>query len=297
MNRNNNTALVATVAVISTIALVMVVITVLVLTNVIPLGASRTSTEVKQESSSQAETEKPTDVNKQSSSSGVDEAEILVENHEEPTTMYVANVKNSVYLRSEPIENESNIITTIPVGAQVVLLENTSTVFSKVSYSGKTGYMKRDYLSATAPKKETVSSGNTTVYKYMYVANVKNSIYLRSSAAENSSNIITTIPVGTQIGYIERANNVFSKINYNGTIGYVKSSYLADYYTQSYTYLTVCNVKNSIYLRSTPQENPSNIITTIPVGSTVRYLGNGGNGFYKISYGGYTGYSKSAYLR
>ncbi|MBQ3021779.1 MAG: SH3 domain-containing protein [Clostridia bacterium] len=146
MNRNNNTALVATVAVISTLALVLVVITVLVLTNVIPLGASRTSTEVKQESSSQAETEKPTDVNKQSSSSGVDEAEILVENHEEPTTMYVANVKNSVYLRSEPIENESNIITTIPVGSTVRYLGNGGNGFYKISYGGYTGYSKSAYL-------------------------------------------------------------------------------------------------------------------------------------------------------
>ncbi len=218
------------------------------------------------------------------------------------TTMYVANVENSIYLRSEPEENSSNIITTIPLGAQVVWISDETPVFSKVSYGGNTGYVKRDYLSSTppntsAPQPYTAYTNNTVIYKYMYVANVKNSIYLRKSAEENPNNIITTIPLGTRIGFIEYATQDFSKINYNGTIGYAKTMYLADYYDSGYDYMTVCNVKNSIYLRSEPYEDPSNIICEIPVNSAVRFISNAGGGFYKISWGGYVGYSKSAYLR
>ena len=216
----------------------------------------------------------------------------------EYTTMYVANVANSIYLRSQPEEVESNIITSIPLGTQVVWMEDVTPVFSKVSYGGTTGYVKRDYLSAKKPEPKVTYTppANTTIQKYVYVANVANSIYLRSQPKGNSSNIITTIPLGTRVGFIEYTNNTFSKINYNGTIGYAKTIYLSDYYSST-TYMTVYNVKHSIYLRSAPYENPNNIICEIPLGSVVTYISNGGNGFYKISWNGYTGYSKSKYLR
>ena len=147
-------------------------------------------------------------------------------------------------------------------------------------------------------------SSNTTVVSYMYVANVKYSIYLRSLPEENDSNIITEIPLGTQVGFIENADSVFAKINYNGRIGYSKREYLssvspnAGYSGRAWSdTMTVTNVKYAIYLRSTPSEaSDANIIMEIPVGSKVTYLDTPNNTFYKISYGGTVGYSKQIYL-
>jgi len=214
--------------------------------------------------------------------------------------MYVANVADSIYLRSEPEEKSKNIITTIPLGAQVVWICDETPIFSKVSYGGNTGYVKRDYLSTTQHQTQhtyTAYTTNTKIDKYVYVSNVKNSIYLRSTIEETPNNIITTIPLGTEVGFIEYASNDFSKINYNGIIGYAKTMYLSDYYDHTYQYMTVCNVKNSIYLRSTPYENQDNIICEIPVNSVVRFIENANGGFYKIAWDGYVGYSKSKYLR
>lgn len=284
MNQKNNTALVVTVAVSITLIIVMIVAIILLSSNIFSINLSQSS--VNQESTEL--------INQKQTTSKTPDESTVVDN---PTTMYVTNVKNSIYLRSEPVEDDKNIITTIPVGEQVVWIENTNIIFSKISYNGTNGYVKRDYLSTKKPPLNTVTSGNTAIYKYMYVTNVKNSIYLRSSAEENSDNVITTIPLGTEIGFIEHTNNVFSKINYNGTIGYAKTKYLADSSNNDYTYLTVYNVKKSIYLRSEPRENTDNIICEIPLGTVVRYLGNANGGFYKISYDGYTGYSKSIYLR
>ena len=124
-------------------------------------------------------------------------------------------------------------------------------------------------------------SSNTTVVSYMYVANVKYSIYLRSLPEENDSNIITEIPLGTQVGFIENADSVFAKINYNGRIGYSKREYLSSVspnagYSGGRAWsdtMTVTNVKYAIYLRSTPSEaSDANIIMEIPVGSKVTYL-------------------------
>ena len=142
---------------------------------------------------------------------------------------------------------------------------------------------------------------DTSVKYTVYVANVAHSIYLRSAPAEVSSNIITTINLGTGVGYIENVGGGWTKINYNGVIGYAKSQYLSTYRpsgsSSGNTYMTVYNVKHSIYLRSSAKEVSGNIICEIPVGSVVRYLGVSSNGFHKISWNGRTGYSKAIYLR
>ncbi len=278
MNNRKNGIMIAVIAVLVTVMVSLVGVCVLIYLDMASDGAKKGN--VNGEETAVVETEAP------------------VSEGGQITTMYVANVENSVYLRGLPEENDDNIITTIPLGAQVVWISDETAVFSKVSYGGNTGYVKRDYLSTTPPDlsgKQTTN--NTTVWKYMYVANVKNSIYLRSSAKEVQSNIITTIPLGTEVGFIEYANGEFSKINYNGTIGYAKTKYLADYNTPGYDYMTVYNVKHSIYLRSAPYENPDNILCEIPLGSVVQFIGDAGGGFYKISWGGYTGYSKSKFLR
>lgn len=213
--------------------------------------------------------------------------------------MYVANVQNSIYLRSAPVEEDSNIITEIPLGTLVGYIEDANSTFAKINYNGTIGYSKKIYLSDSAP----YVSSNNTVSHYVYVANVKNSIYLRSAPVENDSNIITEIPLGTRVGYIEAANSTFAKINYNGTIGYAKQIYLSSSSpssgsgSSSGSTMTVVNVAHSIYLRSTPSEaSDSNIITEIPLGAKVTYLGTPNGTFYKISYGGTVGYSKQIYL-
>lgn len=225
----------------------------------------------------------------------------------ETTTMYIANVKHSVYFRSEPVENSGNIITEILLRTPVTFIENANSVFAKISYNGQEGYVKREYLStsmpAAAPSTPAPSAydGNTTVSGYRFVANVKNSIYFRSQPVENSGNIICEIPLATEVGFIETTNSTFSKITYNGKIGYAKSEYLSTTRpggsAKATTTMTVCNVKHSIYLRSAPKEVSNNIITEIPVGSTVEYLGGGNDGFLYIRWNGYTGYAKSQYLR
>ena len=60
--------------------------------------------------------------------------------------------------------------------------------------------------------------------------------------------------------------------------------------------MQVVGVEHSIYLRSTPSDNTTYIME-IPVGAYVEYLGNAGNGYYKIRYKGNVGYGTAAYLR
>lgn len=218
----------------------------------------------------------------------------------QPVAMFVANVEHSIYFRNSPSELDSNIIGEIPLGTQVSFIENTDAIFAKIKYNGQEGYVKREYLSATQPQpKASASSGDTTVKYSMYVVNVKNSIYLRKEPVENSSNIICEIPLGSEVGFVERTNGTFMKIYYQGKYGYSKAEYLSTSppYSGGSVYMTVCNVKTSIYLRKQPVEDSSNIICEIPVNSTVEFLGNANGTFYKIRWNGKEGYAKSEYLR
>ena len=215
--------------------------------------------------------------------------------------MYVANVKNSIYLRSSASEaDSSNIICTIPWGTSVGFIERANSVFSKISYGSYVGYAKTQYLSDTDPSAYYYS--NETVSKNVYIANVKHSVFFRSTPSEASqSNVICEIPLHTQVGFIEYSDSTFSKVLYGSKVGFVKTKYLSDYNTSYYNspvYMTVCNVKHSIYLRSTASSaNNSNIICEIPVNSTVELLERTNSTFYKIRWKGMVGYSKASYLR
>ena len=295
--KKNNTVLIAAISALAAIILVGLVVLVLMLTGVIGTGSggsSGGSTQGIIPSAIQTAAPVPTNAPAPTAAPAAQPAQ--PENNVISRYVYVANVQNSIYFRSAPAENDGNIITEIPLGTMVGFIENVDSVFAKINYNGQIGYAKQQYLSDVQP------SINNTVSDYMYVANVKNSIYFRSSPSENDGNIICEIPLGTRVGFIENANSVFAKISYNGQTGYAKREYLSysrpsTSSSSSGSTMTVVNVDYAIYLRSSPSESSdSNIIMEIPVGATVSYLGTANSTFYKISYKGTVGYSKQIYL-
>lgn len=63
----------------------------------------------------------------------------------------------------------------------------------------------------------------------------------------------------------------------------------------AYTTLFVVNCRESITLRRDPSVY-SPELAQIPLGQAVSYLGDAGNGFYKINYDGLIGYALAQYL-
>ena len=53
--------------------------------------------------------------------------------------------------------------------------------------------------------------------------------YFRSTPNEYEDNVICTIPLNTKVGFIEVTDSVFSRVEYNGQYGYVKSEFLGEY--------------------------------------------------------------------
>lgn len=227
--------------------------------------------------------------------------------------MYVVNVDNSIYLRKTPDENSENI-TTIPLGTQVEFIQKENDSFTKIKFEGKEGFALTKYLTEDAnlasqqaasrnikpiePVQHATGSTDVSVKYTMYVYNVQNSIYLRKYAEENSENYCT-IPWGEPVGFIEDVTNGFYKINYKGQVGYAKAEYLSysdpTVHTGYRNIMHISGVQKSVYLRKTPSE-PAEYICEIPVGAAVEYLGSY-NGYDKVSYNGMTGYVTSKYVR
>jgi len=85
-------------------------------------------------------------------------------------------------------------------------------------------YSVSPYYAETIPMPE-----NTTVVSYKYIVNVANAAYFRSTPSESEDNVICTIPLNTEVGFIEVTDNVFSRVEYNGQYGYVKSEFLGNF--------------------------------------------------------------------
>ena len=77
------------------------------------------------------------------------------------------------------------------------------------------------------------------------------------------------------------------KISYNGRTGYVASEYTK--------VPGKVNANGGLRMRSSTSTS-SSILTTIPNGASVTIVARASNSWYKVSYGGKTGYSSSSYI-
>lgn len=185
--------------------------------------------------------------------------------------------KSAISLRTTA-DWSSNILINIPEGEKVSIDENSLTQdgFYKVTYGGKTGWMKLSYFS------------KTPVLQTYYSASQVN---LRKSASWNSS-IVGTVPTNAKvtINTSTKTDN-FYKVNYNGMIGWMKLNYFATKPTLEDVY-----AKSSINLRSTASWD-SAIAYSIKEGDKAS-LNNttGKDGFYQVTVNGKVGWMKESYF-
>lgn len=149
------------------------------------------------------------------------------------------------------------------------------------------------------------SESDQTKYETYYVVNCHESITLRKTASTKGKEICQ-IPFGAAVSYVETAENGFYKIIYNGKTGYGLASYLAtapqekpassSNSSSSGVLMRVVNCHESITLRKIPSTKGEEFCQ-IPLGATVEFLSTAENGFYMVSYNGYTGYALASYLK
>lgn len=91
--------------------------------------------------------------------------------------------------------------------------------WDKINYKGRTGYVCHDYVKNVNKLSQEKGSCNANV--------TASGLNLRTSAS-TSSHIITCIPHGRSVSVISESNG-WSKVNYNGRIGYVATRYLSSH--------------------------------------------------------------------
>ena len=106
--------------------------------------------------------------------------------------------------------------------------------WSKVDYNGQTGYIKSDYLTTTKPQvtesNQTSSSSNTSSSK-SDIEEVKETVYatagvnIRDKASADADKI-GTLAAGGSITRTGKTSSGWSRVDYNGQTGYIKSDYL-----------------------------------------------------------------------
>ncbi|MGB4588801.1 MAG: SH3 domain-containing protein [Clostridiaceae bacterium] len=201
------------------------------------------------------------------------------------------------------------IILTIPKNAEVILLSNMSG-WSKVTYNGRTGYVSSAYLTGTAVSTPVItpiaSAPAPTAPSSTSVTKTNANLNMRKGAGTGYG-IILTIPKDKIVTVLSSANG-WTKVTYNGSTGYVSSSYLVT--TQSNTPVIVAPVTPEVpSTPSTTSVTKTNanlnmrkgagtgygIILTIPKDKVVTVLSSA-NGWTKVTYNGSTGYVSSSYL-
>lgn len=136
------------------------------------------------------------------------------------TTGTAGTVKcsSSVNLRSEA-NTSSSILAELKNGTAVTVV-STANGWCKVTCSGKTGYIKQDYVSTTgsASNNTSASTGTAAVVKCSSTVNFR-------SAASTSSTILGELKNGTAVTVLSTSNG-WSKVSYAGKAGYISADYL-----------------------------------------------------------------------
>lgn len=166
-----------------------------------------------------------------------------------------------------------------------------------IKYSGEyVGFKMDSTTDIQADSREESYSAESTYEKYpiCQVVHCNEFITLRETP-NTSGKEICKMPLGVDVSFIENSDNGFAKVAYGGHQGYCLVSYLNFYNYSDGTAMTVYNCNESITLRKIPSTKGEEICQ-IPLGRTVVFRAVASNGFYLISYNGYTGYSLAQYL-
>ena len=209
------------------------------------------------------------------------------------STSYTANEKTYLYSFAG---EEHGALVQIPKGAKITSSSRIGNWY-KTTYSGKTGYIDMTKFSKTISQETTLSET-----KYRTTANLN----LRKTAS-TSATILAIIPVNTVVTTTAKSGDWY-KVTYNSRTGWVSGDYLGKYSGDSssdHTSTTKPNesaVTKNIYV-STDRLNirASDSISSAKLGSLPEYTEvkstyRTSKGWYRVTYGGVTGYVSGDYL-
>lgn len=212
-------------------------------------------------------------------------------------TAYV-NTSNGgrLNLRTYP-GSDAGVLAQIPNGSALsVLLKGN--YYWMVSYSGQTGFVDVSYITEhSSGSLPPVSPGGPTTTAGTAVVQTGNSgkLNLREQAYANAG-ILGRYSNGTAVTVLQKGA-AWSYVEVKGQKGYMMSKFLK-FTSSAAASRRVYNPNGGTYvnLRSSPNKTSGNVNVRVPVGATVSLLSWGAE-WSQVSYGSYTGYMMSWFLK
>ena len=179
---------------------------------------------------------------------------------------------------------DASVINTVEAGVSVEVLEHDPAGWSKVKVSGTAGYIRSDFL--------TVPPGTSSmIFKTTDGVNFRRSPSL-------DADILATLPYRTDVEVLEHDPAGWSKVRVNGTVGYIRSDFLAIPNadgTISAASSSTMKTNDGVNFRTAPSTD-SAIIRVLDANTEVQILERDPNGWSKVTHAGTTGYIKSEFL-
>lgn len=123
------------------------------------------------------------------------------------------------------MSTSSRKLALIPKGGKVTLVMKYSNGWSKVSYNGRTGYVSSQYIKVGGGNNNTNPTNPTPSPSYGKTARTTAVLNLRRGAGTSYSSIMK-IPQNATVNVVTSYSNGWSKVNYNGRVGFVSNQYL-----------------------------------------------------------------------
>lgn len=197
---------------------------------------------------------------------------------------------SALNMRSDP-STTSSIVTCLPKGTTVVVTGKSGDWY-QVAYKDYSGYMNGEYLSLSDTADGSFGSGTVT----------GNAVRIRSGP-DTSYSILGTKDKGAQLSVTGVSDNWY-KVSYNGSAGYISSSYLklGSGSSESSGGTSVSALSGTgtisgdyVRMRSGPATTYS-ILGTYNSGTVMTVTGESGD-WYQVSYNGTSGYVYKTYLK
>ena len=207
-------------------------------------------------------------------------------------TAYVKTNSHNLNQRATP---NGDIMGSYPRGTKVTILA-TDGAWSKVSVDGKTGYMLSQWLSGSKPSSGVGSGSVSGVIGTAVVSNPKDTqvLFLRSEASIESESL-GYYRNGKSVKLLEKLDGWY-KVSVDGKTGYMMAKFLKVTESHSGT-ATVYNPNGNSYVnfRKGASLN-AEIMTTIPLGSTIKVLEKTTD-WTRAEFDGKTGYISTWFLK
>jgi len=220
----------------------------------------------------------------------------------QPTVYATVNTASGALNMRTQATTGSSIVLQIPRLARVGVLEKDDR-WCRVTYNGSVGYVMASYLAFEGDVPE--DPGQQAEPAYAKVTTASGSLNMRERPSTDAK-VLTTIPRGTGVAVINRANG-WSQVAYNNLTGYVMEKFLtytdeapAPEATQQPSQptgatATVVTGGGSLNLRGTASAFAP-VLTTIPEHTVVQLITYGLD-WSQVSYQGFTGYVMTQYIR